>query len=86
MLTLADPRHLQTFQEMGSQICCPQLPSLVACFIYEEQHPDADPLDQYPPIITQGYSYSSAIATFDAPNELCGITGMHRQRIHASPS
>jgi hypothetical protein len=57
---------------MGSQVCCPQLPNLVAHFIYEEQHPDADLLDQYPPIITRGYSYSSAVATFYAPSELCG--------------
>jgi hypothetical protein len=37
---------------MGSHVCYPQLPNLVACFICEEQHPDADLLGQYPPIIT----------------------------------
>ncbi|KAF8427570.1 hypothetical protein L210DRAFT_3614931 [Boletus edulis BED1] len=84
-----NPRRLQTFEEMGYQVHCPKLSYLVAQFIYETQHPNGDldgiP-DVYPPIITRGYSYSSAVATFFAPSEHCGIKGFHRQHIYASLS
>jgi hypothetical protein len=85
-MILTDPRRLQTFEEMGNRISCPEFPSLVAQFVYEEQHPQCDAPDTYPPVITRGYSYSSAVATFFAPNELCGLKGLHRQHIYASPS
>ncbi|KAF8432343.1 hypothetical protein L210DRAFT_3414078 [Boletus edulis BED1] len=88
-IIILDPRRLQTFDQMGQHVCCPDLPTLVAQFVYEERYPNDSnppPSHEYPPIITRGYSYLSAIATFYAPSEQCGIKGLHRQRIHASPS
>ncbi|KAF8124100.1 hypothetical protein EV363DRAFT_1178461 [Boletus edulis] len=87
-----NPRHLQTFQQMGNRVHCQTLSNLVARFVYEEQHASDhtmdEPLelDEYPPVIIRGYSYQAAVATFYAPSECCSIKGLHRQRIHASPS
>ena len=73
---------------MGNHIGCSNLSTLVAQFVHEEWNPHSvdHPPEKYPPVVARGYSYPSAVATFYAPSEQCGIRGLHRQHIHASPS
>ena len=73
---------------MGESIGHPELPDLVAIFLFQQRNPGIDipEISECPKVFDQGYSYSSAVATFYAPSDLSGANGMHRQRIHASSS
>lgn len=71
---------------MGHVIGYPEFPNLVAQFVYQQRHPDADVPDNCPPIVERGYTYNSALATFYAPSNQSGVGGMHRLRIHACQS
>ncbi|KIJ17530.1 hypothetical protein PAXINDRAFT_72399, partial [Paxillus involutus ATCC 200175] len=95
MVTLAQtpsPCHIRTLSQMGEDIQCPDLPDLVACFLYDQRNPDAEvsgadvDISKCPRFLGKGYSYSSALATFYAPSDLCGVGGMYCQHIHARPS
>ncbi|KIJ58479.1 hypothetical protein HYDPIDRAFT_171259 [Hydnomerulius pinastri MD-312] len=72
------PRHLRTFSGMGEEIGHPELSDLVAHFVYQNRNPNAENPDECPPILTRGYSYSSAVAVFYAPSDLSGVHGMYR--------
>ena len=72
---------------MGNDIGHPELPELIALFVYQQRNPEAVDIPQpCPQILEKGYSYESAVATFYAPSDLCGVGGMHHQRIHACSS
>jgi len=82
-----DPQHYRTFDEMGNTIGCPELPDLVSQFVFQQCNPQVvDIPENCPQILEKAYSYKSAVATFHAPSDLCGIEGMQRQHIYASPS
>lgn len=77
---------------LSAQLHLPQLKELIRRFLFDQEHPDlaaagADvPLNQCPQFSGHIFVYPSAIATFYAPSDLCGIHGMHRERIYAVPS
>ncbi|KAI5986581.1 hypothetical protein EDC04DRAFT_2873516 [Pisolithus marmoratus] len=74
--------------EMGQDICHPELPDLVSIFLFQQRNPGVDIPNIYkcPKAIDPGYSFSSAVATFYAPSDFSGASGMHCQCIHASSS
>ncbi|KAI0639528.1 hypothetical protein C8Q77DRAFT_1214064 [Trametes polyzona] len=88
------PQRLQkgyprTLRELGNRIGVPELPTLIARFVFNQLHPDdAFPDDQelttFPTCRVR--VYHSVIATFYAPSDPSGIGGMHRERIRATPS
>ena len=83
------PRRLRNLSEMGKSVGHPELPDLVAIFLFQQRNPNVDiipDISQCPKVIDPGYSFSSATATFRAPSDLSGANGMHCQHIHASPS
>ena len=82
------PRRLRTLSEMGEDIGHPELPDLVAIFLFHQRNPTMDlpDISRCPRVTDRGYSFNSAIATFYAPSDLSGPNGMHKQRIHATSS
>ena len=72
---------------MGNDVGYPELSEHVALFVYQQRNPGVVDIPQTcPQILEKGYSYDSAVATFYAPSDLCGVGGMHHQRIHACSS
>jgi hypothetical protein len=54
-------------------------------------HPDMDivsavPLEECPTIHSCIHIYHPAIVRFYAPSDLCGVGGMHRERIRSNPN
>ena len=81
------PRRLQTFAEIGNDIGHPELPDLIAQFVYQQRNPEVINIPQNcPQILEKAYSYTSAVARFYAPSDHCGVGGMQCQRIHANSS
>ncbi|KIJ12498.1 hypothetical protein PAXINDRAFT_82863 [Paxillus involutus ATCC 200175] len=74
---------------MGEDVDCPKLSDLVARFLYDQHNPNAAisgadvDISKCPRFLRKGYSYSSAVATFYAPSDPCGVGGMYCQHIHA---
>jgi hypothetical protein len=73
----------------------PDFIDLLHQFLYNQLHPLADAhVDlasdilphQLPEIHGKISVYPSAVATFFAPSDICGIGGMHREHIRALPS
>lgn len=57
-------------------------------YIYSSRHPTSEPpasLDECPSFDGPIKVFHSAIACFYAPSELCGVGGMHQERIRANP-
>ncbi|KIJ12089.1 hypothetical protein PAXINDRAFT_83530, partial [Paxillus involutus ATCC 200175] len=83
------PRYMRTLSQMDEDIQCPDLPDLVAHFLYDQHNPEAEvsgadvDISKCPHFLGKGYSYSLALATFYAPSDPCGIGGMYHQCIHA---
>lgn len=66
-----------------------RLVELTQHFLFYEMHHDRDitvpPSDnELPHILSKVYVFHSAVATFYAPSDLSGISGMQRQRIRSS--
>ena len=59
--------------------------------MYEQLHPHvldvlSIPTSELPPVHqSRIHIFSSVVATFFAPSDPCGISGMHHERIHATP-
>ncbi|KAJ6565156.1 hypothetical protein DFH09DRAFT_1474524 [Mycena vulgaris] len=66
----------------------PRLHELIRRFLFEQLYPlaDAVPLEQYPQFSERVFIYNSARAVFYAPSDVCGIGGMHHERIRAVKS
>ena len=73
---------------MGKDVGHPELPDLVATFLFHQSNPHKDLPDvsKCPRVTDPGYSFNSAIATFCAPSDCSGVNGMHWQHIHATSS
>ena len=87
MLVTGYPRRLS---DLGEHIHRPELPECVARFITEQRglDPDVDEVDLhqfYAPDL-HAVAYPSAVATFYAPGDPSGPTGMRREWIRATPS
>ena len=66
------------------------LPRLASQFLYEQYHPHVVDTTSIPfaefPVASSCRTrvFPSAVATFFAPSDPCGINGMHHERIHAT--
>ena len=81
------PWCLQTFAEIGNDIGHPELPDIIAQFVYQQRNPKVINIPQNCPwILEKTYSYTSTVAKFYAPSDHCGVGGMQCQRIHANSS
>ena len=72
---------------MGQGVGHPELPDLVATFLFQQRNPgaiDIPDVSKCPKVVDPGYSFNSAVTTFYAPSDLSGVNGMHWQHIHAS--
>ena len=78
--------------ELAHYINQPQLPEFIQRFLYDRLNPNAEvygahvPLDSCPEFSSSVYVHSSARATFYTPGDLCGVGGMHQERIHSVKS
>ena len=66
----------------------PHFSDLIKDFIYDQQHPDdssnsSSSISALPTFFGMITIYPSAVATFHAPSDLSGISGMRRERIRA---
>lgn len=82
------PRNLDT---LGSLLGLANLPNLAAVFVYNQIHPST-PMNAHDiapreyQICSKVYVYPSAVATYYAPSDLSGRSGMHREHIRSSRS
>ncbi|KAF8223510.1 hypothetical protein L208DRAFT_1316457 [Tricholoma matsutake] len=78
--------------ELANYINQPQLPEFIRRFLYDRLNPNAEvdgahvPLGSCPEFSSSVYVHSSARATFYAPSDLCGVGGMHQERIRSVKS
>ncbi|KAG2102871.1 uncharacterized protein F5147DRAFT_746797 [Suillus discolor] len=85
-------KHARTIADLAGELGIPSFPTLICLFLYDQIHADdhhssADiPLCNCPSYMGPIKIFHSATATFVAPSDPSGITGMHRQHIRAAPS
>ncbi|KAK7684227.1 hypothetical protein QCA50_012551 [Cerrena zonata] len=81
----------KTFQRLATLYHLPSLPILSSRFVYEQLHPNTEDISLVPLAELPSLSdcrvrvFPSAVATFFAPSDPCGIGGMHHERIRATP-
>ncbi|KAG1869708.1 hypothetical protein C8R48DRAFT_771097 [Suillus tomentosus] len=91
-VNLAQRKRARTIPELADELDLPSLPRLIRLFLYDQIHADdnhssADvPLRDCPSFTGHIKIFHSASATFVAPSDPSGITGMRREHIHAVPS
>lgn len=80
------------FEALAAHINCANFSTLVQRFLYDQLYPDSDisgsdvDISECPQLHGSPSVFHSAVATFFAPSDLCGIGGMHRERIRATPA
>jgi hypothetical protein len=63
----------------------PSFPAALRRFVYQQRHPDAEALpDILPQFSSKINVFHSAVATFYAPSDTCGVGGMQRERIRSN--
>ncbi|KAK7000783.1 hypothetical protein R3P38DRAFT_3053065 [Favolaschia claudopus] len=78
--------------QLGAYIGHPRLHELIRRFLYDQLHPNAAvsgaqaPIADCPEFAERVFMYSSARAVFYAPSDVCGVGGMHHERIRATTS
>ncbi|EMD36420.1 hypothetical protein CERSUDRAFT_52595 [Gelatoporia subvermispora B] len=83
------PRDLYTLAAYVNQ---PRLPELTRRFLYDQTRRAQArseleiPLSECPKVNGPVHVYHSAAATYYAPSDACGVGGMHREHIRATPS
>ncbi|TRM57965.1 hypothetical protein BD626DRAFT_411139 [Schizophyllum amplum] len=83
------PRDVQS---LAYHFNIPTLPDLIRRFLYEQDHPKSSiplldiPLNDCPPFTGRLHVVGSAITTFYAPSDQCGVGGMHHERIRSTHS
>ena len=86
------PEHLATVQTqtptvLQEKLRQPNFIGLVRQFLSDQLQTDPDhPPAQLPELPEQISVHPSAVATFYAPSDICGVNGMRRERIRAVPS
>ena len=84
--------HRCSLCEAGRQLQQPSFPRLVRKFLYTKLYPNSaispdDILENSLPMIDDKiHVFNSAIATFHAPSDISGISGMRREHIRATTS
>ncbi|KAL1740173.1 hypothetical protein HDZ31DRAFT_48026 [Schizophyllum fasciatum] len=84
-------RHVHALAE---RLNIPSLPDLIRQFLYQQEHPDSDAASQSshislstcPAFDGKLHVVASAVATFYAPSDQCGLGGMHQERIRSTLS
>ncbi|KAI0081502.1 hypothetical protein K474DRAFT_1682054 [Panus rudis PR-1116 ss-1] len=84
------PRYLEDLIDALDE---PRLGEHIARFLFQNIYPNDPrlasdiPMHELPavPNRLRVRIYHSAVSTFYAPSDLCGVNGMHRERIHAVP-
>ena len=76
---------------LADTLNCPDLPYLIQSFLHEQLNPSMlsslssnDSMLNLPPFDETLSIYTSAVAKFYAPSDLCGIGGMRFECIHAT--
>ena len=69
----------------------PSLPSLISWFLHSQENPELDvPLNNIPlsqcPQYTKVFIYASAVATYHAPSDTPGVSGLFCERIRSVAS
>ncbi|KAJ7065172.1 hypothetical protein C8F01DRAFT_1366212 [Mycena amicta] len=83
------PRNIH---ELAIHVEQPRLHELVRRFLFDQLNPDSEldgmeiPLELCPAFEGRVYKYNSARAIFYAPSDVCGVGGMHHERIRAVES
>ena len=78
--------------KLSHHLKLPQLPLLVAQFLYEQEHPNSPipvvlvPTKQLPCLIGKIYVYPSLLSIFQAPSDQSGVHSMCYERIHSVSS
>ncbi|KAJ6523207.1 hypothetical protein B0H19DRAFT_1277074 [Mycena capillaripes] len=78
--------------QLARHIGQPRLHELIRRFLFDQLHPDAPtpggrvPISDCPDFSERVFMYNSARAVFYAPSDVCGIGGMHHERIRATKS
>ncbi|KAF8876420.1 hypothetical protein BD779DRAFT_1613320 [Infundibulicybe gibba] len=79
----------RTLDALANHINQPHLPELTRRFLFGQLNPDLISndieLDDCPVITSKISVFHSAVASFFAPSDECGIHGMHRERIRSCP-
>ncbi|KAF8815595.1 hypothetical protein BYT27DRAFT_7079551, partial [Phlegmacium glaucopus] len=80
------PRYLE---DLAVHIQQPRLTELTRRFLFEQLHPntsaDGVELEDCPKITSKISVFHSAVATFFAPSDECGLRGMCHERIRSCP-
>ena len=82
------PRDLN---DLALHIRHPQLTELSRRFLFDQLHPNSEvssndvELEQCPEITGKFSVFHSAVATYFAPSDECGLRGMHCEHIHSCP-
>ena len=68
--------------DLAGDVGVPHFEALIHTFIQDQLHmPLTEPLDFDPNVNI----YTSAVAVYHTPSDICGIHGMAKERIHATP-
>ncbi|KAI0054850.1 hypothetical protein BV25DRAFT_1873266 [Artomyces pyxidatus] len=79
-------------EELADVVGHPRLPELIRRFLFEQVNPGQDvsgmdvPLEDCPEFSGRVSIFPSAVATYYAPSDMCGVGGMHRERIRSVQS
>ncbi|KII89352.1 hypothetical protein PLICRDRAFT_109924 [Plicaturopsis crispa FD-325 SS-3] len=83
---------LSPVHDLAHTIRCPQLPTLIRRFLYDQLNPDVEHppegvhLSSCPDFAGRVHVFHSAYATFYAPSDPSGVGGMRREVIRSTPS
>ena len=86
---LTESGYPRDMEDLAVSIQLPSLPIALRQFLFLLKNPDstsAPSLSDLPQFHGRVYVHYSALATFFAPSDLCGVGGMHKERIRSTPS
>ncbi|OBZ78313.1 U2 snRNP component prp10 [Grifola frondosa] len=91
MAATAQTQHSRTAEALGNEIGHPQLLELIRRFLYDQLNPDSAlpgldvDLAECPIFHEQISVFYSAAASYYAPSDPSGTSGMHREHLRATP-
>lgn len=89
MTTLSERHYPKELDDLANCINEPDFPSAFKSFLFSRHHPDRPLPENIETHVKFGGKirvYHSAVNRFYAPSDLCGPSGMYRQRIRCNPS
>ncbi|EMD31400.1 hypothetical protein CERSUDRAFT_60074, partial [Gelatoporia subvermispora B] len=85
-------KYSKDVPSLAAEVEQPRLLELICRFLYDQLEPESEissddiSIEDCPCFNENVYIYYSAAATFFAPSDPCGVGGMHREHIRATPS